>query len=165
MSDPMQAYENTACFTGHRILPTAKIPRLQALLEQTVQALYTEQGVTHFLSGGARGFDLLGAMVVLNLQVYFPDLTLSLILPCHGHTKGWSSRELFLYDRILSRKPRILYTENDYFPGCMAIRNRYLVEHSSRCICYQTKAQGGTAFTVSYAKKKQLEILNLAALL
>ncbi len=165
MCDATQTFPHTACFTGHRILPMAQISRLQTLVEQTVQALYTRQGVYHFLSGGARGFDLLGAMVVLNLKVYFPKLQLSLILPCQDHTKGWTKNELYLYDRILSRSPEIIYTSNDYFPGCMAVRNRYLVEHSSRCICYQTKARGGTAFTVSYAQKQGAEILNLADLL
>lgn len=41
-------------------------------------------------------------------------------------------------------------------------RNRHLVDNSSVCICYQTKETGGTAYTVEYARKHGLRIINLA---
>ena len=31
-----------------------------------------------------------------------------------------------------------------YHRGCMQRRNRYMVDHSSVCICYQTQDTGGT---------------------
>ena len=40
-------------------------------------------------------------------------------------------------------------------------RNRKLVDMSTYCICYLTKATGGTAYTVKYAKKKNLQIINI----
>ena len=41
-------------------------------------------------------------------------------------------------------------------------RNRYLVDHSSLCICYLTRQTGGTAYTFNYAKNKGIEIINIA---
>ena len=41
-------------------------------------------------------------------------------------------------------------------------RNRHLVDNSSVCVCYLNKENGGTAYTVRYAGKKGLEIINLA---
>ena len=45
--------------------------------------------------------------------------------------------------------------------GCMHKRNRHLVDNSSVCVCYLNKENGGTAYTVDYAGKKGLEIINL----
>ena len=41
-------------------------------------------------------------------------------------------------------------------------RNRHLVDHSGTCICYLTRSTGGTAYTVDYARKKGLRIINVA---
>ena len=49
-----------------------------------------------------------------------------------------------------------------YTQGCMHRRNRHLVDHSSVCICYLTGSSGGTAYTVNYARKQGLEIINIA---
>ena len=45
--------------------------------------------------------------------------------------------------------------------ACIA-RNRHLVDHSGTCICYLTRSAGGPAYTVDYARKKGLRIINLA---
>ncbi len=45
---------------------------------------------------------------------------------------------------------------------CIVKRNRHLVDYSSACICYLNKSTGGTAYTVEYAKKRGLQIINLA---
>lgn len=41
-------------------------------------------------------------------------------------------------------------------------RNRYLVDNSSICIAYLTKNKGGTAYTVDYAKKLGVTVINIA---
>ena len=43
------------------------------------------------------------------------------------------------------------------------MRNRYMVDHSRYCLCFLTKLTGGTAHTIAYAKKQQLQIYNLAS--
>ena len=44
----------------------------------------------------------------------------------------------------------------------MAKRNRHLVDNSSVCVAYLTRSGGGTAYTVEYAKKHGLKIINIA---
>ena len=44
----------------------------------------------------------------------------------------------------------------------MQKRNRHLVDNSSACICYLTKSAGGTAYTVNYARRMGLRIINIA---
>ena len=57
----------------------------------------------------------------------------------------------------------VVYTAQQYTRGCMHRRNRYLVDNSGICVCYLTKERGGTAYTVNYAEKHKLEIINIAA--
>lgn len=44
----------------------------------------------------------------------------------------------------------------------MAKRNRHLVDNSSVCVAYLTQSGGGTAYTVEYANKHGLKIINIA---
>ena len=46
----------TACFTGHRVLPTDDLPEISKRLEDTLATLI-EQGYRYFGAGGALGFD------------------------------------------------------------------------------------------------------------
>ena len=57
---------------------------------------------------------------------------------------------------------KVVYTEQAYTRGCMHKRNRHLVDNSSVCVCYLNRESGGTAYTVDYAGKQGLEIINLA---
>ena len=66
------------------------------------------------------------------------------------------------YERIKALADKVVYTSQEYTKGCMHRRNRHLVDHSSVCVCYLTKKDGGTAYTVDYAEKQGLEIVNLA---
>lgn len=42
-------------------------------------------------------------------------------------------------------------------------KNRHLVDNSSVCVAYLTRSGGGTAYTVEYAKKHGLKVINIAA--
>ena len=49
-----------------------------------------------------------------------------------------------------------------YTHYCMLQRNRYLVDHSSRLVCYLIRDTGGTAYTVRYALQQGVPVENLA---
>ena len=60
-----------------------------------------------------------------------------------------------LYDKVVrvSEHPsREAYLERD----------RHLVDGSSICLAYCTRDTGGTAYTVRYARKQGLEVVNMA---
>ena len=151
----------TACFTGHRTLPAEELSKISKHLEDTLIALI-EQGYCYFSAGGALGFDTLAAQVVLRLREHYPQIRLILVLPCRNQTRGWPQDSIDIYEDIKRRADKVIYTSENYFRGCMQKRNRHLVDSSSVCICYLTKSTGGTAYTVNYARRMGLRVINLA---
>lgn len=151
----------TCCFTGHRNIPVNK-------REAVVQRLKTElsglinNGYQLFMAGGALGFDTIAALTVLDIKKKYPHIRLILVLPCHNQTRGWNETDKQIYDYIKSSADKVVYTSQEYQRGCMHKRNRHLVDNSSVCICYLTEDTGGTAYTVNYAKSKNLTIINIA---
>lgn len=154
--------EKTACFTGHRKIPPESVPELSRRLKNILLRLI-EEGYMYFGVGGALGFDTLVAQGVLSLRKWYPHIKLILVLPCTAQTKGWSKDDIAVYEKIKSQADKVVYTSHNYFRGCMFKRNRHLVNGSSVCIAYLTQEKGGTAYTVNYAKKQGLTVINLAS--
>ncbi len=151
----------TCCFTGHRRLPKDQQEEIAARLEATVVTLI-QSGYLYFGVGGALGFDTLCAKTVLRLRQTYPEIKLILVLPCVSQAERWSPADKTVYREIMKQANKVVYTSQEYTRDCMFKRNRHLVDCSSACICYQTKASGGTAYTVEYARKHGLRIINLA---
>ena len=157
------------CFTGHRpnALPafgredTEEMQQLIFLLDRAVNDAL-ENGVTDFYVGGAQGFDTLAAEAVLRMRWLFPTLSLHLALPGRDQTKGWSSQDLSRYETILQSAAEVWYAAELCSPESMRRRNRYLVDHSGRCIAYLRRMRGGTLYTVNYALDSGIPVDNLA---
>ena len=68
-----------------------------------------------------------------------------------------------VYDRLMDNIPydECICLAKTYRKGCFHIRNRYMVDNSCYCICYLTENKGGTAYTVNYAKRQGLKIINI----
>ena len=153
--------ERTACFTGHREIPKKDMRRIRKNTLSAIIKAY-ENGYRYFGSGGAVGFDLIAADCVLHLKKKYSDIRLILVLPCHGQTKYWSDTEKKKYNKIKEKADKIVFTSEQYYNGCMQKRNRHLADNSSLCICYFTKNTGGTAYTVNYARKNGLIMVNVS---
>lgn len=153
--------EKTCCFTGHRDIPLIQLPIIKNKLKNTIIE-YIEKGYCYFGAGGALGFDTLAAQTVLKLKETYPQIKLILVLPCLTQTRGWKEADVKEYERIKNLADKVVYTSQEYTRGCMFKRNRHLVDFSSLCIAYLTKDEGGTAYTVKYAKQNGLNIINLA---
>ncbi len=115
-----------------------------------------------FLSGGALGFDTLAAQAVLVLRNSHPDVTLVLALPCRSQADRWCRADQEMYQMLLREADRVIYVSEEYFPGCMQKRNRFLVDHADTCLCFLRSCRGGTWNTVSYAYDSGRNIQNLA---
>ena len=150
------------CFTGHRSIPQSRLSSLRVTLTETVTRL-AEKGYVYFITGGALGFDTLAAEAVLHLkQTTHPHLQLLLAIPCEGQERSWPKADQETYRRIRAAADRERVLSTHYFNGCMQMRNRYMVDHASVCVCYLTEDAGGTAGTVRYADKQGIAIHNLA---
>lgn len=151
----------TCCFTGHRKIPPEQYSRIAERLKSEITALI-HQGVIYFGVGGALGFDTMAAQTVLALKEIYPQIKLILVFPCETQTHGWQKTDTEIYEKIKTECDKYVYISKEYTYDCMRKRNRHLVNYSNYCICYLTKHTGGTAYTVAYAKRRGLTVINLA---
>lgn len=151
----------SCCFTGHRKIPEAERSTVQKRLHQMVKALLNREIAT-FYCGGALGFDTLVAQAVLKARRFHPQVKLILALPCRDQAEQWREADRLLYESIKRRADEVVYLSECYTRGCMFERNRYMIDHSDVCICYCTSGQGGTAYTVKYARRRGIPVINLA---
>ncbi len=156
---------NSVCaFSGHRqiyrihsdILPT----RLSGLIDTLIEA-----GVVRFCSGGATGFDLLAAELVLKKRNEGKNVSLSMILPCRDQALFWPAGTRAQYKHILSGANEVEYISDKYNRFCMHQRNRRLVDEADILLCYLMRAASGTAYTRNYAAEQKKKVINIADLL
>ena len=154
--------EQTCCFTGHRKIPQDDMQRLKKALKYAIREKIA-QGVLYFGAGGALGFDTIAAKAVIELKNEFPEIKLILVLPCPEQDKFWSVNDKKTYREIIEQADKVTVIDPHYTRECMYKRNRHLVDNSVHCICYLTEETGGTAYTVKYAEKNGLDIINVAS--
>ncbi len=154
----------TCCFTGHRNISTELYPNIKNLLKCQFFKVYSD-GIRNFIAGGALGFDMICAEVVLELKETYEDITLTLAIPCHGHDAKWKERSRNELSRIMERADEVVYVSEQYEKGCMFRRNRYMVDRSCICISCCTKSTGGSRYTVDYALSSGIEVIELSTML
>ena len=153
--------EITACFTGHRDISAAEIFTLRSRVSSALDQAY-ENNYRVFLCGGARGFDTLAALEVLKFRDSHPDIRLVIAVPCATQADYWPKQERDTWEHICSHADEVRILSEHYYNGCMQVRNRHMVEASSLCLCYMTRFEGGTWYTVRYAMRKGILLKNLA---
>lgn len=151
----------TCCFTGHRNIPTEALGQLRRALEKEVLRAYG-LGIRSFIAGGALGFDMLAAHTVLALKSTYPDVKLTVAVPCRDHDAKWSAASKDELKQILAEADRVTYVSEAYDRGCMFRRNRYMVDRSCICISYCTRSTGGSRYTVNYAHSCGVSVWELS---
>ena len=144
-------HERTCFFIGHREANERVLPAL----EQAVEQLIMESGVTDFVVGHYGAFDGMAAKVIKAAKKRHPEVTLTLLLPYHP------------FDRPIPVPKG--YDSTFYPPGMENVpkkyaivrANRYMVDHSDLVVAYLRYAGGGTYYTVKYAVERGKEILYL----
>lgn len=156
----------TCCFSGYRVekMPfAANDPRVDALTAALDRAIAdaAAQGYTGFFSGMSTGFDLWAAEAVLRAQETLP-IQLFCAIPFDHQADRYSPEWKRRFNHCLLAADRVFVLSRDYYAGCYAARNRFMVDASSLLICYFDGKPGGTAQTVRMAKQNNLRIVNLA---
>lgn len=160
----------TACFSGYR---PEKFPfdydndqeKYEALCSLVCQAIIEAVGDGYgtFMCGMARGFDLLAGEVLIELRQTRPDMAdLKLVAVSPFSGQKFCEKWMRIHNHVLGKADEVITLVGGYHVRVFWDRNLYLVEHSSRLICYHTGSSGGTAQTLGMAKKKGIEIVNLA---
>ncbi len=152
--------DKTCCFTGRRKLDDLDKSKINNLLIKEIELLIKNE-YKIFLVGGAIGFDTIAAIAIINLKKKYSDIKLHLVIPCPEYTKNWNADAMLLFTNIKNSCDKIIYTSDRKIRGSNHIRNRFLIDNSSVCIAYNNSDTGGTAYTVAYALKRNLKIINL----
>lgn len=112
-----------------------------------------EAGYTNAIFGGAPGFDIISAELIRATKMTASnEIKIICALPYNGFNnsrhfnEGWKLR----YESMIKDCDHVInVTGKDYeIYGCYQNRNKYMVNNSSRLICYHTDIKGGTANTV-----------------
>ena len=161
-------YGKSCCFSGHR---PSKLPwgydeldprciEFKDRLFTVICAVY-ESGIKDFICGMALGCDMYCAEVVMHLKTMHSDISLRAAVPYRGQADGWNEYNRRRYKHILDNCDEVNILFEHYNPGCMAVRNRFMVDNSSLLIACYDGQPGGTWNTISYAEKKGIEVIQL----
>lgn len=155
------------CFTGHRPAKLAwgydesntACKKLKKELAFWITKLI-EFGVTDFYTGMAMGVDIWAAEIILNLKKEYQNREIKLIavIPFEGQQSKWTDEWKKRYSDILKAADSKIVLQQQYTRGCLHARNRYMVDNSSFIIAVFNGEEGGTKYTIDYAKKKGLRI-------
>ena len=168
----MRGRQSACCFTGHR---PGKLPwryneedlrcvSLKARIADAVEAAYQE-GFRHFLCGMALGCDLYFCECVLALRQRHPDVTVEAAVPCPSQADAWPPDQRRRYERLVAACDFETLVSACYTPACMQRRDRYMVDHAALLIAAFDGSPGGTRYTVEYAMRRGLEIVDLPIVL
>lgn len=147
------------CFTGHRpekLMITEEQMR-ERLESAVVQAVC--DGFTTYLSGMAKGTDLVAAEIVLRLRESDPRLKLVCAMPFEGFGHHWPDGWTERMRRVLEEADGVHYVSKTYSPAVFQQRNRWMVDNSERVIAVFTGERGGTKNTLDYARRKGVECI------
>ena len=143
-------------FIGHREADERLLPRLN----ETVERLITEEGITYFYVGSYGGFDRLAAHCVITAKQRHPAITLMLVLPYHPAERPLEAPDGF---------------DGTYYPeGLETVPKRYaivrankiMVDTSDWLVCYIRHGVSNSRWLLEYAERRQekglIQIENLA---
>ncbi|GAB6122379.1 SLOG family protein [Dysgonomonas termitidis] len=151
----------TVAFTGHRHINPNAIAPLKEELTHTIRQQY-HNGYTTFIVGGAVGFDLLAAEIVLELQQEFTDIQLFCAVPYAGHHIYFRNESMQRYIHIANKATSNIILSPRYYDCYFLHRNDYMIEHCSLLIAYYNQSfRSGTGYTVRRAEANNISIINL----
>lgn len=152
----------TIAFSGHR---NNRITTDRHTLTQEIEKLITAyyfRGYRCFMTGMAKGFDLLSAEAVLKLRQTYTDIKLIAVIPFTGQAKYFSDEDKKRYGVIFQQCDESVLITDRYYTGCFHRRNDYLIDHASLLVCYfDGTPKGGTFYTVNRAKNMNMPVINL----
>lgn len=144
--------QHRVCFTGHR---PEKLKRSEEEIRCDLRAEIikaAKSGKNVFISGMARGVDMWGAQIVLELREEY-SLKLICASPYKGAELAWRAEWQRQYREILDAADMVEFICAGYDSCCYHMRNKWMVDRSSGVIAVFNGEKGGTANTIKYAEK------------
>ena len=146
--------KHRCCFTGHRP-EKLKLPeeQLAPLLEAEIRRAIAKEYTT-FISGAARGTDLIAAEIVLRLRERDPRLKLICALPYPDFGQHWDGGWTRRLQNVLAAADLTRCVRPSFSYASYQARNQWMVDRTSLVIAVFNGERGGTKNTLDYARKK-----------
>lgn len=144
------------CFAGHANINYKE--KVKIKLKKEISNLIEKENVTTFYSGGKGAFDWLCAETVDELRKDYPFIKSYWVL-------SYMPKEKDEYtERISKIFDDTVYPNIENTPQRFAIvkRNEWMVNNSNFLISYVEHDCGGAYKMLEYAKKKHIEVINIA---
>lgn len=145
--------KHRCCFTGHRpeklVIPERK---MTALLEVEIRKAIDRQFTT-YISGMAKGVDIVAAEIVLRFRERDPRLKLICALPHPGFGLYWGGEWTERFRRVLDQADLTRCISREFSYASYQVRNEWMVRHSGLVIAVFNGERGGTKNTLDYAEK------------
>ena len=121
--------------------------------------MIVNHNVKEFWVGNYGRFDGCSASVIRELQKTYTDIELDLVIP-------YSTKSINEYKELYYKKCETILVadipENTPKRFHITKANEYMVNNSDFLICYIQRPWGGAITTYKYAKRKKLQIFNVA---
>lgn len=144
------------CFCGHSNIWNSGV---NERIRNVAEDLIVNHGIKDFWVGNYGAFDSYAASAIRELKCQYKHIELDLIIPYITNPIN-EYKELYYknYDNI------IIADIPEGTPKRFHIikANEYMINNSAYLICYIEWSWGGAAKTYEYAKKKNLQIFNVA---
>lgn len=159
MAEESELRLHRCCFTGHRpdklcISEQELTHILQAEIRQAIA-----DGFTTFLSGMAKGVDIVAAELVLQERAGNPNLHLIAVLPFQHFGENWSADWVTRRNAVLDQVDLIHVVCSGFSYASYQKRNEWMVDHSARVIAIYNGSSGGTRNTIEYAQLKEIPVI------
>ena len=146
--------QKTCSFTGHRILSKNFDPEE---VKKVIIDLISK-GYDTFLVGMALGFDTACFKILVEIRKS-ADIRLIACVPCNSQSKFFNKKQREEYAEMLGQADEVVNVSDEYYDGCMMVRNYFMVDNCSVLVAYLNYNRGGTYRTVKYAAENGKEII------
>ena len=152
MNEP-ELRKHRCCFTGHRpeklTIPEKQLAgRLETEIKRAI-----DSGHTTFITGMAKGVDIVAAEIVLRLREQDPRLKLICALPYSDFGQHWGGGWTERFRQVLARADLEMTICPGFSYGAYQARNEWMVRHSALVIAVYNGESGGTKNTLDFAKR------------
>lgn len=145
--------KHRCCFTGHRPEKLTIPERQLAMLLETEIRRAIDSGHTTFISGMAKGTDIVAAEIVLYLRAQDPRLKLICALPHPGFGQHWLGGWTERFQQVLAWADLERTICPAFSRASYQARNEWMVHHSDMVIAVFNGEPGGTKNTLEFAKR------------
>lgn len=154
--DERELRKHCCCFTGHRP-EKLKLSeqKLAALLETEIKRAIAS-GFTTYITGMAKGVDLIAAEIVLRLRERDDRLKLICALPHPGFGQHWGGEWTERFQRVLAQADLSRTICPGFSRASYQARNEWMVRHSALVIAVFNGESGGTKNTLDFAQRSNV---------